>query len=169
MFQSTKISRILAVTFTLAMVAGCAEQAPRTTARAAPPAPAAAADAPELAGAWYQVFFDTNKTNIDNRGQMIVKNVAYVVANTNAARVTVIGKTDRVGDSVGNMALSQQRAGQVRDALIAAGVPATHIDTSWTGEGKQEVATANDAAEPRNRVVDITVIKPLGTAYRQGN
>ena len=168
MFQSAKISRFLIAGFALSMVVGCAEQVPPPHA-SAKVAPAAAASSPELAGAWYQVFFDTNKTDIDSRGQMIVKNVAYVVANTTAARVTVIGKTDRVGDSATNMALSQRRANQVRDALIAAGVPAAHIDTSWTGEGKQEVATANDAAELRNRVVDITVIKPLGTAFRQGN
>ena len=164
MFQSTKLPRILAATFALALVAGCAEQAPRATAKAAPETAS-----PELAGAWYQVYFDTNKTDIDNRGQMIVKSVAYVVANTNGSRVTVVGKTDRVGDGVSNMALSQHRANQVHDALVAAGVPASHIDTSWTGEGKPEVATPNDASEPRNRVVDITVIKPLGTAFRQGN
>ena len=167
MFQSMKIPRILVAGFALALVAGCADQAPRTTAKAAPPATSPAS--PELAGAWYQVYFETNKTEIDSRGQMIVKNVAYVVANTNAARVTVVGKTDRVGDGVSNMALSQHRANQVRDALVAAGVPASHIDVSWTGEGKPEVATPNDASEPRNRVVDITVIKPLGTAFRQGN
>jgi OOP family OmpA-OmpF porin len=168
MFQSTKVPRILAATFALALVAGCADQAPRSTAKASP-SPAAAEASPELAGAWYQVFFDTNKTDIDSRGQMIVKNVAYVVANTNAARVTVVGKTDRAGDGVSNMALSQHRANQVRDALVAAGVPASRIDTSWTGEGKPEIATPNDASESRNRVVDITVIKPLGTAFRQGN
>jgi outer membrane protein OmpA-like peptidoglycan-associated protein len=38
-------------------------------------------------------------------------------------------------------------------------VPANSIDTSWTGETKQAVATADAAAELRNRVVDITVVK----------
>jgi outer membrane protein OmpA-like peptidoglycan-associated protein len=71
--------------------------------------------------------------------------------------VTVIGRTDRIGAPPANIALSHRRANAVRDALISAGVPAASIDTSWTGEGKQAVAT--DAAEPRNRVVDITVVK----------
>ena len=90
---------------------------------------------------------------------MIVKNVAYVVANIASTRVTVIGKTDRVGAPPANMALSHRRADAIRDALIAAGVPAGRIDTSWTGEGKQQVATANEVAESRNRVVDVTVVK----------
>jgi len=141
---------------TLALLASCAEQA------AAPPqtaTPAAAAAVPQLAGAWYQVQFDSNKTDIGDRGHMIVNTVANVAANNAATRVTVIGKADRVGDATANMALSQQRAGQVRDALITAGVPSGRIDTRWTGEGNQDVATNDQIAEQRNRVVDITVVQ----------
>jgi peptidoglycan-associated lipoprotein len=151
MFRFAKILRALVATLALSLAAGCAQQAS--------PPQAAAATGPELAGAWYQVYFDTNSIAINARGQMIVKNVAYVVANNDTTRVTVIGKTDRVGAPPANMALSQRRADAVRDALIAAGVPAARIDTSWTGEGKQQVATADEATEPRNRVVDVTVVK----------
>lgn len=151
MFQSTRMLRVLVPIFGLAMAA-CAQQA------SSPPRVAAMSDA-ELAGAWYQVYFDTNKFEMDTRGQAIVKNVAYVVANTDTTRVTVIGKTDRVGSPAANMALSQRRADAVKKALVSAGVPASRIETSWTGEGKQEVSTADEAVERRNRVVDITVIK----------
>jgi peptidoglycan-associated lipoprotein len=152
MYQSAKIVRAFVATLALAMAAGCTEQAP-------PPQQAAPAPGPELAGAWYQVYFDTNSSAINARGKLIVEKVAYVAANAGPTRVTVIGKTDRIGAPPANMALSQRRAEAVRDALIAAGVPAASIDTSWTGEAKQMVATADDAAEPRNRVVDVTVVK----------
>jgi len=152
MFQTAKILRAVVATLALSLAAGCAE-------KASPPPQTAAASSPELAGAWYQVYFDTNSYAINARGQTIVKTVAYVVANAGPTRVTVIGRTDRVGAPPANLALAQRRADTVRDALITAGVPADHIDTSWTGEGKQAVATADDAAEPRNRVVDITVVK----------
>jgi len=151
MFQGAKILRALVATLALSLAAGCAEQAS--------PPQAAPADSPELAGAWYQIYFDTNSIAINARGQTIVKNVAYVVANAGPTRVTVIGRTDRVGAPPANLALAHRRADAIRDALITAGVPADHIDTSWTGEAKQAVATADDAAEPRNRVVDITVVK----------
>ncbi len=154
MFQSEKILRALVATLALSIVAGCAEQASPP-----PPPPATAATGPELAGAWYQVYFDTNSVEINARGQTIVKNVAYVVANAGPTRVTVIGRTDRVGAPPTNMALSQRRAEAVRDALITAGVPAANIDTSWTGEIRQAVATASQVDEPRNRVVDVTVVK----------
>lgn len=152
MSRSTKVLRAFVVTLALSVAAGCAQQS-------SPPPQAAAATDPELAGAWYQIYFDTNSTEINARGQMIVKNVAYVVANAGPTRVTVIGKTDRVGAAPANLALAERRASAVRNALITAGVPAAGIDIGWTGEGKQEVSTADDAAEPRNRVVDITVVK----------
>jgi len=152
MFQGAKILRTLVATLALSLAAGCAEQA-------SPPPQAAATDGPELAGAWYQVYFGSNSVAIDARGQTIVKTVAHVVANAGPTRVTVIGRTDRVGAPPDNLALSHRRANAVRDALVAAGVPARLIDTSWTGEARQVVTTADDAAEPRNRVVDITVVK----------
>ncbi len=152
MTHTGKILRAVVAMLAFAAVAGCAQQPWQ-------PPPVAAATGPELAGAWYQIYFDTNSIAINARGQMIVKNVAYVVTNAGPTRVTVIGKTDRVGAPPANMALSQQRADAVRDALVAAGVPADHIDTTWTGQAGQQVATAGDTAEPRNRVVDVTVVK----------
>jgi len=156
MSSSARISRTLIAGLTLALVAGCADQASAPPSR---PAASSSAGDPELAGAWYQIYFDTNKVDINERGRMIIKAVANVVANAGPTRVTVIGKTDRVGAPSANLALSQQRADHVRDALIAAGVPANNIDTSWTGESKQQVSTADEFSEQRNRVVDITVVK----------
>lgn len=155
MFPSATIMRALVAGLALSLAAGCAEQASPQSSAPQTSGPLG----PELAGAWYQVYFDTNSFAIGERGQMIVKNVAYVVANNDRTRVTVIGKTDRVGTPAANMALSQRRADAVRDALVSAGVPASRIETTWTGEGRQEVATADEAAEQRNRVVDVTVVK----------
>ena len=73
--------------------------------------------------------------------------------------MTVIGKAGRVGAPPANMALSMQRADVVRGALTAAGVAAGRIDTSWTGEGRQQVATTDDMAEARDGAVDVTVVK----------
>ena len=132
-----------------AILAACADQG-------SPPA----ATAPQMAGAWYQVFFDTDKTDLSPRGRLIVDKVAEVVTHNEEVRVMVIGRTDRAGTATANMALSERRAELVRDALIAAGVPAARIDTSWLGEGKQAVPTPDDVAAQRNRVVDIVVQEP---------
>jgi len=158
MFQKSKIIPAVVASLVLVVVAGCAGQAatPQSTSSAA-----LMSNDPELAGAWYQIFFDTNKVDIDSRGKMVIKNVAYVATNNDMTRVTVIGKTDRVGAADSNVGLSQRRADQVRDALIAAGVPSDHIETRWTGEASQKVSTFDEKDEQRNRVVDVTVIKLL--------
>lgn len=162
MRQPAPILRSLVAALSLAAVVGCAQQAAPPQAAAAPQHDAAVAG-PELAGAWYQVYFDTGSAAVNARGQMIAGKVAYVVANDPTARVTVIGRTDRIGAAPANLALSQRRANAVRDALVAAGVPAARIDTSWTGEATQAKApAADDATDARTRVVDVTVVKQPG-------
>jgi OOP family OmpA-OmpF porin len=135
----------LAAIVGISLLAACVQQQ----------APMAAA--PQLASR-YQISFDTNRSDINASGQAAIKSIAAVVRNNGTVRVTIIGKTDSVGSAEANMKLSQKRADQVRDALIATGkVPASSINTSWSGESKPEVTTAHNVAETRNRVVDIIV------------
>ena len=145
----TRSWRPLCAAVGFAMLAACADQGS--------PAPTAV---PQMAGAWYQVFFDTDKTDLSPRGQLIVSKAADVVTHNDEVWVTVIGRTDRAGTAAANMALSERRAELVRDALIAAGVPSARIDTSWLGEGKQDAPTPDDVAQQRNRVVDIVIQEP---------
>ena len=134
----------------LFLIAGCAEMTNPSTR-------GPMAGQPEMAGAWYQVYFSASDSMLDARAQMMVDSIAYAAVNSGDTRVTVIGKADRTGTQSANMLLSHKRADRVRDALIADGVPAARIDTAWTGENRQEVATADDVTEARNRVVDVTV------------
>jgi len=151
MFRSNKLIPTLAAALALAVTAGCTAPAPQTVAAPAPGA--------EQAGAWYQIYFETGSAKVKDDAGAIVTSVARLVAADGTARVTVIGKTDRVGAPPANRALSRRRADAVRDALIAAGVPAANIVTSWTGEARQQMATVNEVDEQGNRVVDITVLK----------
>jgi peptidoglycan-associated lipoprotein len=156
MSQSSRALALAVSILAYSFVAGCAQQATGPT---PPPTHDAATSGPELAGAWYQIYFDTGSSALNARGQMIVTRVAYAIKHGDPARVTVIGRTDRVGSAPDNLALSHQRTNAVRDALVASGVPAAIIDTSWIGEGVQADAAADDAVNPRNRAVDLTVVK----------
>jgi outer membrane protein OmpA-like peptidoglycan-associated protein len=49
-------------------------------------------------------------------------------AKKDGAKLAVTGYTDRTGDAAKNEELAKQRAQAVRDALVAAGVPATSIE-----------------------------------------
>ena len=162
MLRSMISYRALAAAASLSLLAACAESGPPPAVHAATQVPAhtALADGPQLAGAWYQVFFDTDGVEINDRGHMIIAKVADVVKHDDLVRVTIVGKTDRVGSSAANTRLSRQRADQVRDALIALAVPTNRIDTSWVGQDRQDTATADNVSERRNRVVDIAVQRP---------
>jgi peptidoglycan-associated lipoprotein len=149
MFRSVKVPRTFIAAVALATATGCAQPE-----KAAAPAPGA-----EQAGAWYQIYFEAGGFQIKDKAQSIVRSVAHLVATEGPSRVTVIGKTDRIGAAPANMALSRRRAGAVRDALIAVGVPTSSILTRWTGERKPHMATADQVDEQGNRVVDITVLK----------
>ena len=75
-----------------------------------------------------------------------------------ATVATIIGKTDTVGSADYNMHLSHSRADTVRDALVYhSNVSADRVETRWTGEDRQRVATANNVPADSNRVVDIAI------------
>lgn len=137
----------------ISLLAGCVqEQAPQ----AAAPQPAPVAAAPHTSS--YAIYFDTNRSNINASGEATIESIAAAVRNSSASRVEIVGKADTVGKSNANMKLSQERAAEVRDALVKTGqVPPASIETSWTGETRLPVPTANHVAEARNRVVEVVV------------
>ena len=134
----------------LCLVAACTM--PRQTVSSPPPPPASAQ------ASVYQVTFAPGSTAIDLAGQRTIEDVSSVVDGNAKAVVTIVGRADATGNAQANMELSQKRAAAVRDALLAMGkIPATRIDTAWTGEEKQDVGTYNGVPEARNRVVDIYI------------
>ena len=56
-----------------------------------------------------------------------------------------------------NEKLSERRSDAVREALIAAGVPAEAITTAWKGEAENAVPTADGVKEQANRRAEIIV------------
>lgn len=107
---------------------------------------------------WYSISFESGGTAISADGQKVISDVTGALqANPNAI-ATIIGRTDTVGSRDHNMRLSHRRADSVRDALVyRGGVPAARVETRWTGEGRQNVQTGDQAAAAGNRVVDIAI------------
>jgi OOP family OmpA-OmpF porin len=123
--------------------------------------PPVASNPPTAAGpkaVWYHVYFDTNSFALNADGQKVVGDLTAALQRDPATVATIVGRTDTVGGADYNMHLSHRRADTVRDALAYNGkVPADRIETRWTGEDRQKVATANNVADAANRVVDIAV------------
>jgi len=152
MSRRTLSWRHLAAVGAISLLAGCAQTGPYAVASNPPPV------APGPHATWYHVEFGMNSHAIDANGQRTVAAVTDYLQRNPESIATIIGKTDTVGSADYNMHLSHQRADAVRDALVyTSNVPADRVETRWTGETRQRVATANDVASQSNRVVDIAI------------
>ena len=136
----------------IVLLGACADMAPSHVASNPPP------NSPGPNAVWYHVRFASGSDAIDGDGQKVINNLIVSMQANPMEVATIIGKTDTVGDQDYNMHLSHRRADAVRDALLYNGkVPTDHVETRWTGEHRQDVATAEDVSKAANRVVDIAV------------
>ena len=152
MSQRTPSWRHLAAVGTISLLAACAQTPSATVASNPPPVP------PGPNATWYHVEFATNSHALDAQGKLTLADVTNMLRQNPDDIATIIGKTDTVGSSDYNMHLSHQRADAVRDALVyQSNVAADRVETRWTGETRQHVATANNVSAESNRVVDIAI------------
>jgi len=171
--RSTRQNRIpvlLTAAAVLAMLAGCATEAPKPepvqpqpVAQAPvtpPPAPAPApAPAPVQPKAIAQpdarsVYFDFDKSEIKDESIATVRaNADYLVQSGD--RIVLEGNADERGSRDYNMALGQKRADAVKKALTAIGVKADKIDTISNGEDKPKAKGHDEASWSENRRVDV--------------
>jgi len=105
----------------------------------------------------FLVYFVTNSDELTPESRQSFDQIKAELAKRPVPDVIVIGHTDRVGAVEYNDKLSLVRARAVRDALVAAGIPAGHIQEAGRGEREPLVPTADEVAEPRNRRVEINV------------
>ncbi|MEZ0209738.1 MAG: OmpA family protein, partial [Methylophilus sp.] len=120
------------------------EPAPTPVAAAAEPAPAPApAPAPmckpqtEVVTVSAEKLFGFDKANLREEGRKVLEETAAKIkANPEITAVIVTGHTDRIGTDAYNQKLSERRAKQVSDYLIAQGIDGGIITSE--GKGKSE-------------------------------
>ena len=98
----------------------------------------------------YLVYFQQRSAQLDAPSRSLIAEAAQRASAEPAAQVTVAGYTDSAGSPPADVALSQQRAQVVADALIADGVAANRI--ARTGRGQ----TGGDPGIASRRV-EITI------------
>jgi outer membrane protein OmpA-like peptidoglycan-associated protein len=152
MSKRTLSWRLLAAVGTVCLLGACAQTGPGAVASNPPSVP------PGPNATWYHVEFGSDSRVIDATGQQTVSAVTAFMQQNPEAIATIIGKTDTVGSPDYNMHLSHLRADAVRDALVYnSQVAADRVETRWTGETRQDVATSKGVAMASNRVVDIAI------------
>lgn len=133
-------------------------------AEAQPAAPVAKADpAPEQPRVELSreiVYFNFDDSGLTEEAEQKIRVLTNEVADLDDINVHVEGHADRAGPSDYNKALSEQRAENVRNALIANGLPTSKLKrllTDSEGEEDPAVVTQDGVREARNRRVEISV------------
>ncbi len=84
------------------------------------------------------------------------ESVAYI-RGLSAVDVSVVGHADATGSAAVNRTLALQRAQNIQQALIAAGIDPRLMTIASYGSANPLVPTPQGVPEPRNRRVEITV------------
>ena len=90
-----------------------------------------------------RVFFDTDQTDLNERGQATLDKQAEWLNRYSRYRFTIEGHADERGTREYNFALGARRAESVKNYLIAKGVSASRMKTTSYGK-ERPVATCDD-------------------------
>jgi outer membrane protein OmpA-like peptidoglycan-associated protein len=103
------------------------------------------------------VLFDTGKSTLRPEAREKLAKISGIVLAYPDLRLAIEGNTDSVGSDAMNQALSEQRAGSVRDYLVKENIPAASMTSQ--GFGKTQPVASNETAEGRqqNRRVEMVV------------
>ncbi len=127
----------------------------------APPPPTAPAPPPPppqvVAPLQLTAYFDTGSAEITPQAAGVIDAAAVRVQRDGARQILIVGHTDAQGDAAFNERLALRRAHAVVEALVARGVDRALIRIESLGEQRPRVASPDDAPEPLNRRVEITI------------
>lgn len=106
-----------------------------------------------------EVLFDTGKFELKPAATSTLDALAALLAKRSTSIVAIEGHTDSVGSAQSNRLLSENRAGAVKQWLVAHGIPASRITTK--GFGSTTPVATNETADGRqkNRRVEVRVKK----------
>jgi len=118
---------------------------------------AAALAAQPLPPTQFTLYFVEGKDEFTDASKRTLDGILAAIAQRPVPDLLVIGHTDTVGTDAYNDALSRQRAGVVRNALLARGIAPDKVLAIGRGKREPIVPTADGVAEARNRRVEIQV------------
>lgn len=102
--------------------------------------------------------FTSGKAKLTPAATAAVKTLSAYLQAVNGARARVEGHTDSQGSAAANRTLSQQRAAAVREALVAAGLPAGRVEAVGHGADHPVGDNRTEAGRAANRRVEVIVL-----------
>lgn len=103
-------------------------------------------------------LFDSGSASLSPGVTRRFEIVAEILKRYPETEVVVRGYTDSVGSETQNLRLSEERAGHVRDDLVAMGVAPRRITAIGFGEQFPAMANETEAGRQRNRRVELELV-----------
>jgi OmpA-OmpF porin, OOP family len=104
-----------------------------------------------------RLLFDTGQATLQPSSQEQLGNIAAILKAYPNAHVKIGGYTDNTGDAAANLALSDARAKNVMDALVAAGVDSSRLESKGYGDQYPVGDNATEAGRAQNRRIALLV------------
>ena len=146
--KHSSLSAALAASVVVCLLSACASQAPvqEPPAPAPPPPPSAFVERLDSDGLF--AFGKASIRDISPTGRAALDDLASRLSSGRMLDVVhVIGHSDRIGNSRGNLRLSTQRAEAVRSYLVERGVPADRITAVGRGDVEPVVECASERGQ----------------------
>lgn len=102
------------------------------------------------------VYFDFNSAELRPQTRKGLDWVSTKLSKRTNSKVAVVGYADLVGEDGINMEISKQRAKEVRDYLVARGIPKDKMVVAYNGN---RLASSNPNLQDRERRVEIVFLK----------
>lgn len=105
----------------------------------------------------FTLYFKFESDELTDESRALVPKILNTVKQRAVPEVLVVGHTDTMGTPLSNIELGLTRATTVRNLLVRAGLDASTVEVRSHGESDLLIHTPDEAPEPRNRRVDISV------------
>jgi OmpA-OmpF porin, OOP family len=104
-----------------------------------------------------RLLFDTGKATLQPSSQEQLNNIAAILKAYPNVHIKIGGYTDSTGDAAANQALSEARAKNVMDALVAAGINPSRLEAKGYGDQYPVGDNATEDGRAQNRRISMLV------------
>jgi OOP family OmpA-OmpF porin len=104
-----------------------------------------------------RLLFDTGSATLQPSSQEQLNNIAAILKAYPNVHVKIGGYTDNVGDAASNLQLSQARAQNVMNAIVAAGIDPSRLESQGYGEDHPVGDNSTPEGRAQNRRIALRV------------
>ena len=105
----------------------------------------------------FKLYFVSDSTQLTKESEALLKSLVQEVRSRKSTDISVVGHTDRAGDSSFNELLARNRAEFVSTLLVELGMESKFMQVTSHGENNPLVPTEDGMHEPKNRRVEVVV------------